>query len=118
MAVSLMTVRMMPGNAALVLHGGADRLALGVELHVLGVFFGDGNESLVLIEFGGRISLDLAQDALQMHPAPRKLRGLRRGLGGISGIERQRRLDGEARAPVFAVFDAEDAPLQRVQVLD
>jgi hypothetical protein len=33
-------------------------------------------------------------------------------------MERQRRLDGEARAPFFAVFDAEDAPLQRVQILN
>jgi hypothetical protein len=41
----------MPANA--VLHGGAHRLALGVEFHVLGVFLGHWNQSLVLIELGG-----------------------------------------------------------------
>ena len=51
MAVAGMTVRMkMPSHAALMLYGGTHRLALGVKLHVLGVFLGHWNQSLVLIK--------------------------------------------------------------------
>ena len=51
MAIAGMTVGVkMPGDAALVLYGRAHRLALGVKLHVLGVFLGDGNQGLVLIK--------------------------------------------------------------------
>jgi len=71
MAVAGMTVRVkMPSHAALMLYGGTHRLALGVKLHVLGVFLGHRNQSLVLIKLGGRVCLDLGDDALEVPPAP------------------------------------------------
>src|SRR4029077_4804566 len=104
----LMAICRATRHAALVLHAGAHRLALGVKLHMLGVFLADRDQGVVLVGLGMRVGFDLGDDALEMPPAPHELHGLPRGLCGIARIERERRFEGQAGPAVLAMLDAED----------
>src|SRR4026207_2059846 len=106
----LMTIRVAACHPSLMLHGGAHRLALGVKLHMLGIFLADRDQSVVLIGLGVRVCFDLGDDALEMPPAPGKRQSLRRGLRGIACVERERRFKRQAGTPVLPMLHAEDAP--------
>ena len=89
MAIPGVTVRVVvPGNAALMLTATRDRRRSGCRApYARRLPRRRRKESLVQIELGARIGLDLAHDALQMQPAPGKLRGLTGDLGGVAAVE-------------------------------